>query len=51
MIGFFGIVVPHLMRLMVGSDHRVEYCNAAYGEYLRLAPDAVAGAATGFAKR
>jgi diguanylate cyclase (GGDEF)-like protein len=29
---------------LVGSDHRVEYCNAAYGEYLGLAPDAVAGA-------
>mgnify|MGYP006143564123 CR=1 FL=1 len=29
---------------LVGSDHRVEYCNAAYGEYLGLAPDAVTGA-------
>jgi diguanylate cyclase (GGDEF)-like protein len=28
---------------LVGPDHRVEYCNAAYGEYLGLAPDAVAG--------
>lgn len=29
---------------IVGPDHRVEYCNAAYGEYLGLAPDAVTGA-------
>lgn len=28
---------------LVGEDHRVEYCNTAYGEYLGLAPEAVAG--------
>ncbi|MGH7566011.1 MAG: GGDEF domain-containing protein [Gemmatimonadota bacterium] len=27
----------------MGPDHRVEYCNAAYGEFLGLAPDSVAG--------
>jgi diguanylate cyclase (GGDEF)-like protein len=28
---------------LVGPDHRIEYCNTAYGEYLGLAPEAVAG--------
>lgn len=28
---------------LVGPDHRVQYCNAAYGEFLGLAPDSLSG--------
>ena len=30
-IGFIGIVVPHLIRLMVGADHRLVLPASAFG--------------------
>jgi iron complex transport system permease protein len=42
-VGFVGIVVPHLVRLMVGSDHRVVLPSAAlFGAGFLVACDAVA---------
>ena len=42
-IGFVGIVVPHLVRLMVGSDHRVVLpASAFFGAAFLVACDVVA---------
>ena len=42
-IGFIGIVVPHLVRLMVGSDHRVVLpASACFGAAFLVACDLVA---------
>jgi iron complex transport system permease protein len=42
-IGFIGIVVPHLVRLMVGSDHRVVLpCSLLFGGAFLVGCDLVA---------
>jgi iron complex transport system permease protein len=42
-IGFIGIVVPHLVRLMVGSDHRVVLpASACFGAAFLVACDLIA---------
>ncbi|HSK09038.1 MAG TPA: iron ABC transporter permease [Vicinamibacterales bacterium] len=42
-VGFIGIIVPHLVRLMVGSDHRMVLPAAAlFGAAFLIACDAVA---------
>jgi iron complex transport system permease protein len=42
-IGFVGIIVPHLVRLLVGSDHRVVMpASALFGAAFLMACDAVA---------
>lgn len=42
-IGFVGLVVPHLVRLLVGADHRVVLsCSAVLGAILLLAADMLA---------
>jgi len=42
-IGFIGIIVPHLVRLMVGSDHRVVLpASALFGAAFLVATDVVA---------
>jgi iron complex transport system permease protein len=42
-IGFIGIIVPHLVRLMVGSDHRVVLpASALFGAAFLVAADVVA---------
>ena len=41
-IGFVGIIVPHLVRLMVGSDHRVVLpASALFGAAFLVACDVV----------
>jgi len=43
MIGFIGLVVPHLMRLLVGPDHRVLLpASALAGASLLLLADLLA---------
>ena len=42
-IGFIGIVVPHLVRLLVGADHRVVLpASALFGAAFLVACDVVA---------
>jgi len=42
-IGFIGIIVPHLVRLMVGSDHRIVLpASALFGAAFLVACDLVA---------
>ncbi len=42
-IGFIGIIVPHLVRLMVGADHRVTLpASALFGAAFLVAADVVA---------
>ena len=42
-IGFVGIIVPHLVRLLVGADHRVVMpASALFGAAFLMACDAVA---------
>ena len=42
-IGFIGIIVPHLVRLMVGADHRVVLpASALFGAAFLVAADVVA---------
>ena len=42
-IGFVGIIVPHLVRLLVGSDHRIVLPVAAlFGGAFLIACDGVA---------
>jgi iron complex transport system permease protein len=42
-VGFVGIIVPHLVRLLVGSDHRVVLpASALFGAAFLIACDAVA---------
>jgi iron complex transport system permease protein len=42
-IGFVGIIVPHLVRLLVGSDHRIVLPSSAlFGAAFLIACDAVA---------
>ena len=42
-IGFVGIVVPHLLRLLIGPDHRYLLpASALLGGIMLLAADAVA---------
>ena len=42
-IGFIGIVVPHLVRLMVGSDHRIVLPAATlFGAAFTVACDLIA---------
>jgi iron complex transport system permease protein len=42
-IGFIGIIVPHLVRLMVGSDHRIVLpASALFGAAFLVACDVVA---------
>jgi iron complex transport system permease protein len=42
-IGFVGIIVPHLVRLMVGADHRIVLpASALFGAAFLIACDAVA---------
>jgi len=42
-IGFIGIIVPHLVRLLVGSDHRVVLpASALFGAAFLVATDVVA---------
>jgi iron complex transport system permease protein len=42
-IGFIGIIVPHLVRLMVGADHRIVLpASALFGAAFLIACDAVA---------
>jgi iron complex transport system permease protein len=42
-IGFIGIVVPHLVRLLVGADHRVVLpASALFGAAFLVACDLVA---------
>jgi iron complex transport system permease protein len=42
-IGFVGIIVPHLLRLLVGSDHRVVLpCSVLFGGAFLVACDLVA---------
>ncbi|MDD4321344.1 MAG: iron ABC transporter permease, partial [Acidaminococcaceae bacterium] len=43
LLGFVGLIVPHIVRLLVGSDH--EYllpCTAVYGAILVMGADTVA---------
>jgi iron complex transport system permease protein len=45
-VGFVGIVVPHLVRLMVGADHRIVLpASALFGSAFLIACDLVARAA------
>ena len=42
-VGFVGIIVPHLVRLMVGADHRIVLpASALFGAAFLIACDAVA---------
>jgi iron complex transport system permease protein len=42
-VGFIGLVVPHLVRLMVGSDHRLVLpASALFGAAFLIGCDAVA---------
>jgi iron complex transport system permease protein len=42
-VGFVGIIVPHLVRLMVGSDHRIVLpASALFGAAFLIACDALA---------
>ena len=42
-IGFIGIIVPHLVRLLVGADHRVVLpASALFGAAFLVACDVVA---------
>ncbi len=42
-VGFIGIIVPHLVRLMVGADHRVVLpASALFGAAFLIACDTVA---------
>ena len=42
-VGFIGIIVPHLVRLLVGSDHRIVLpASALFGAAFLIACDAVA---------
>ena len=42
-VGFIGIIVPHLVRLMVGADHRVVLpASALFGGAFLIACDAIA---------
>jgi iron complex transport system permease protein len=42
-IGFIGIVVPHLLRLLIGPDHRYLLpCAALLGATLLIAADMIA---------
>ena len=42
-VGFIGLVVPHLVRLIVGSDHRLVLpASALFGAAFLIACDAVA---------
>jgi iron complex transport system permease protein len=42
-IGFIGIIVPHLVRLIVGADHRVVMpASALFGAAFLIACDALA---------
>jgi iron complex transport system permease protein len=42
-VGFIGIIVPHLVRLMVGSDHRVVLpASALFGAAFLIGCDVVA---------
>ena len=42
-IGFIGIIIPHLVRLMVGADHRVTLpASALFGAAFLVAADVVA---------
>jgi iron complex transport system permease protein len=42
-IGFIGIIVPHLVRLIVGADHRVVMpASALFGAAFLIASDALA---------
>jgi iron complex transport system permease protein len=42
-IGFIGIIVPHLVRLMVGADHRIVLpASALFGGAFLIACDALA---------
>jgi iron complex transport system permease protein len=42
-VGFIGIIVPHLVRLMVGSDHRMVLpASALFGAAFLVACDVVA---------
>jgi iron complex transport system permease protein len=42
-IGFVGIIIPHLVRLMVGSDHRVVLpASALFGAAFLIGCDLIA---------
>ena len=42
-IGFIGIIIPHLVRLMVGADHRIVLpASALFGAAFLVAADVVA---------
>ena len=42
-VGFIGIIVPHLVRLLVGADHRVVLpASALFGAAFLIGCDAVA---------
>jgi len=42
-IGFIGIIIPHLVRLLVGSDHRIVLpASALFGAAFLIACDLVA---------
>jgi iron complex transport system permease protein len=42
-VGFVGIIIPHLVRLLVGADHRVVLpASALFGAAFLIACDAVA---------
>jgi iron complex transport system permease protein len=42
-IGFIGIIIPHLVRLMVGADHRIVLpASAFFGAAFLVAADLVA---------
>ena len=42
-IGFIGIIIPHLVRLLVGSDHRVVLpASALFGASFLVACDVLA---------
>ncbi|WP_266076384.1 vitamin B12 ABC transporter permease BtuC [Haladaptatus caseinilyticus] len=50
-IGFVGLVVPHVMRLLVGPDHRILLPTSALaGAVFLVATDTVARSATGAAE-